>query len=59
MKFYQKESCYLSDQGKQLVDNLIAKGLDEDLALEVAHISIPSDQLYELEVSDEKGRSTK
>jgi hypothetical protein len=49
MDFYKKEYCYLTPKGKTFVDFLISKGIDEDLALEVAHISIPNDELYQLE----------
>ena len=49
---YKKEKCYLTQVGNEVVGGLIALGVDEDLALEVAHIIIKHDELYDLERMD-------
>jgi hypothetical protein len=51
---YKKEACYLSDYGTMLMGCLRAKGLDEDLALEVLHLLVPEEDLYDLEVTEDE-----
>lgn len=49
-----KELCYLSEYGRVMHNLLVARGVDKDLALEVLHLLVPHQDLYELEeVSDE------
>lgn len=51
---YKLESCYLSAYGKVLMYALQSKGLDEDLALEILHLTVPAEELYSLDEEDEK-----
>ena len=46
---YKKEACYLSDYGLMLMACLKAKGIDEDLALEILHLLVDEEELYNLE----------
>ena len=48
-----KEACYLTIEGKLLMLELIQKGIDADLALEILHLLVPNDKLYDLEGSDD------
>ena len=46
---FRKEACYLSVYGKTLMNLLILKGIDEDLALEILHLLVPNENLYDLD----------
>lgn len=50
---YKKEACYLSFYGAELMSKLTARGLDEDLALEILHVLVPNEQLYSLDEVDQ------
>lgn len=56
--FYEKEKWYLSEQGKNLVEKIASKGLDYDLALEVAHLLVSAEELYDLE-DEHEARKTR
>ncbi len=49
---YQKEICYLSLYGRFLLDTLIAKGIQADLAFEVLHLLVPNEDLYILDEAE-------
>ena len=46
--WYDQEIPYLSASGKLYLLTLIAKGIDRDLAMEVLHLLVPNEELYEL-----------
>jgi hypothetical protein len=51
---YNKEACYLSSYGQTLIALLIDRGVkDKDLALEILHILVPENELYNLEVTND------
>lgn len=55
--WYQLEECYLTPKGKDLINSLIEKGMDCNLATEVARLMIGAEEMYDLGNDTDKERS--
>jgi hypothetical protein len=56
----EQEYCYLSVYGRVMLNALMQKGIkDPDLALEILHLLVPEEELYDLEVADEHREATR
>lgn len=53
--WYKLEECYLTPKGRHLINTLMERGMDSDLATEVARLMLDAEEMYDLTDREDTG----